>query len=92
MQDFFSRYKLSMLRMYTYHTMIHNTVGFSISISLVYLFAAIASSVHVEFWKDPRFDCSLLHFVAFLHLPILRVYPFLKCSLHFQSLLVPLPL
>lgn len=33
MQDFFSRYKLSMLRMYTYHTMIHYTVGCSISIS-----------------------------------------------------------
>lgn len=39
MQDFFSRYKLSMLIMYTYHTMIHYTVGFSFCIGFVSLLA-----------------------------------------------------
>lgn len=58
MQDFFIRYKLSMLRMYTYHTMIHYTVGFSINISLVYL-SPCGVLKRPTFWLQ---SSILLHF------------------------------
>ncbi|KAF3846947.1 hypothetical protein F7725_004025 [Dissostichus mawsoni] len=56
MQDFFSRYKLSMLRMYTYQTMIQHTGG--ASISFCFCFA-------VRSGKHPRFDCRLFHFFLY---------------------------
>lgn len=87
MQDFFSRYKLSMLIMYTYHTMVHYTVGFSICISL------FICLLRVEFFKDSHFDCSLLHFVAFLHLSLYVCAGFFFClfSLLYQLFLVLFP-
>lgn len=67
MQDFFSRYKLSMRRMYTYHTMICYTVGFLLlsfffSISIHYVDSFCLDSFRVEFWKQPV-DCSAPCFV-----------------------------
>lgn len=60
MQDFFSRYKLSMLRMYTYQTMIQHTGGASIS----FCFA-------VRSGKHPRFDCRLFFLIFFsLHVSL----------------------
>lgn len=61
MQDFFSRYKLSMLTMYTYHTMIHYTVGFSINVHLfICLFVCHDSLDESEWTRVLKKSCILL--------------------------------
>lgn len=64
MQDFSSRYKLSMLRMYTYRTMVCYTVGFFL----------IFISWFVLVWSELSF--TLFHFfvsVFFLHIHIFLI-------------------